>query len=436
MVNHSLLSSGRVERWASRLPLRVVALSLLVVLALVGCASTTAHQQPSGRQTFTTPTPIQPTPTQSITYNNPAPTLTLAQAWGNVSIAQVPSLLPNGEIFQGGNNATPDGQWLIGEVEPRGELNNQSIYPQTALYNIHTLQLRVIRTLRSPQSRIDNISTDGRWLAWTDAVDPGSDYDWVMYLCDLQTGAIRTLATAAHINGQAAVGPHAGPYISDGYAIWTEATAPVQQGNLNSLKNVLVQEESLFTGAITTLATSAFVQSFSWPWVAWGQYTSVGSGAVDLQNLVTQQHQQLNGEPAAFTLDGAAAALEDSDDFQVQIVSNIAQSVVPQTVFATDPTGNPELGYLSINDRLVAWEVNASDPTPVVWDRTQHVTVTLPTMNSPATFGAYVSGNALIWTYPALSPAQEQAGEQQGLTPLSIYCIIDTSQLPTKAPGA
>ncbi len=430
-MNRNALRKVRALRQAIALPQCVATLSLIFVFVLAGCTAPVTKSETNGRSTPTASTPSPP-----ISTSNLAPTLTMAQAWGNVTITQVPSLLPNGELFSGTENATPDGQWLIGEVEPRNQLNNQTIYPQIALYNIHTLQLRVISTLRSPQSRIDGLSTDGRWLAWTDAVDPATLYDWVMYVCDLQTGAVRVLATAAHVNGQAAPGPHGGPYVSNGYVIWTESTAPVQQGDLNSLKNELVQEENLATGVITTLAQSAFVESFSWPWVAWGQINATGGGAVDLRNLVTQQRQQLNDEPSTLILDGATAALQDSTGVEVELIPNVAQSITPQVVFAINPADNIQLGYMTLNDRFVAWRGDATVLTPLVYDRAQHVTVTLPTTNAPQPLEADAVGPLLIWSDLAETEAQKQIDDQNGLSSLVMMYIVNVSQLPTKAPGA
>lgn len=428
-MNHNAHRSECTLRQAIVLPQCVTTLSLVFVFILAGCTAPATKGQTNGHSTPTRSTP------PPISATNPAPTLTLAQAWGNVTITRIPSLLPNGELFSGTENATPDGQWLIGEVEPRDQLNNQTIYPQIALYNIHTLQLRVISTLRSPQSRIDGLSTDGRWLAWTDAVDPATLYDWVMYVCDLRTGAIRVLATAAHVNGQAVPGPHGGPYVSNGDVIWTESTAPVQQGDLNSLKNELVQEENLSNGAITTLAQSAFVESFSWPWVAWGQINASGGGAVDLQNLMTQQRQQLNDEPSTFILDGATAALQDNAGVQVELIPDVARSMTPQVVFAISPAYNIQLGYMTLSDRLVAWRGDATVPTPLVWDRVQHVTVTLPTTNAPQPLEADAVGPLIIWSDLAETEAQKQIDDRNGLNPLVTICIVNVSQLPTKAPG-
>ena len=429
MVNLSTPRSMGAQWRARLLSLHTMALPLLLIMALASCAAPATMRQSSGGQTRVTPTPTQP-----ISDTNPAPSLTLAQAWGNVAITRVPSLLPNGELFIGGDNATPDGQWLIGEVEPRGMLDNKSVYPQLALYNIHTLQVRVIQTLRNPQSRLDGISTDGRWLVWDDAATPA---DWVMYVCDLQTGVIRTLATALSVNGQYAPS-HSGPLVSNGYAVWSQSTELNPQGNLNGLPSVHVQEENLSSGAVTTVGHSAYVDSFSWPWVASDQYTSTGSSSVVLQNLLTQQRKPLNVESGANTLglDGATVALEVDSGDTVALIPDVARSTTPQTVYALNAANVSQLGYLTLDDRLVAWGGNGSDPMPTVWDRTQRVTVTLPTKNIPQALGAYADGPLLIWMDPTLPAVHEQSGEQNGLSPLYTYCIVDTTQLSAKASAA
>lgn len=433
MVNHSALGGVRAQRQVHHLPLRVATLLVIILLATTGCAAPSVS--PGAGSPGSSHKPAVSTPTLPITFWHPAPSLSLATAWGNVTITRLPSALPNGEIFNGGDVATPDGQWLIGEVEPRDMLTNQTIYPQIALYNIHTQRLRIIHTLRSPQSRLDDISTDGRWLAWNDAVDPGTFFDWIMYLCDLQTGVVRVLARAPQVNGQAAPGPHAGPFVSNGHIVWSQPTAPVTQGDLNSLKHVVVQIEDLSSGLITTLANSASAMAFSWPWVSWGQIGPTGTGSVLLQNTVTRQRQQLKDEPNAFGLDGASAVLEDNNN-EVEVIPDVARSMTPQTVFATDPAKHIQTGYPTISDRLVAWRGDASNPTPVVWDRVLHVTVTLPTTNVPQSSEAYTSGTLLIWFDPAEPAAQQKSDEAQGLSPLETYCIVNTTQLPTTPPNA
>lgn len=432
MVNHRAPGSIHTRQQGVRLPRRGVVIALLLLMTLVSCAGPARQAR---RPAAITPTVAAPTPTLPISYTNPAPVRTLAQAWGNVHITRIPSLLPNGEICNGSNVATPDGQWMICEIEPRDMLNNQTIYPQIGLYNITTRQIRVIRTLRSPQSRMGDLGTDGRWLAWSDAVDPDTFFDWVMYVCDLRTGAVRVLATAPRVNGRAAVGPHAGPLVSNGYAVWSQATTTVTPGNLSSLKNVIVQEEDLSSGVVTTLASSSEVESFSWPWLALDQISSTGAGAVVLRNLVTQQTLQLDDEPGSFKLFGTSAALDDNSTV-ISVIPDITTSLTPQSVFGIDPTRYIPLGTATLNDRLVAWLVDGGPPMPAVWDRVEHVTVMLPTTRTPPTWAAVVSGPLLIWLDPAESAAQTASDEQQGLSPLFTYCIVNTTTLPTTAPQA
>lgn len=409
---------------------------LLASIILTSCAAQMAQRPVGARLTPTETASLAsaptPTPTQAITFLRPAPSLTFAQAWGKVAIIRLPNLLPNGEVFNGVDDATSDGQWLVGEIEPRNMLNNTTVYPQIALYNVHTRQIRVIRTLRSPQSRLDGVSTDGNWLAWSDSVDPGSFFDWVMYVCDLRTGVVRVLAQAPRADGQAAQGPHSGPFVSNGYVVWTQALGPIAQGDLTSLKQVVVKEENLATDAVTTLATAASVMTFSWPWVAWGQVTSATAGNVMVDNLVTQQRQQLDQEPADIKLDGSAAIIEP-DANTVALIPDVSRDLTEQTVFATNPATFTDVGYPSIGHRLLAWIWGSGDHIPVVvWDRVQHVTVVLPTTNAPNATWAWTDDSLLIWLDPEPA-AQRQADLAKGLTPLETYCIVSTAQLPTTA---
>jgi len=293
--------------------------------------------------------------------------------------------------------------------------------------------LRVIQTLRNPQSRLDDISTDGRWLVWDDAVTP---VNWTMYVCDLQTGAIRQLAASPQLNEQTQDAPHLGPLVSSGYVVWTEATTPLNTSGGNNYTSVLVQEENLLSGVVTTLTTGAYVEAFSWPWVAWDPIVSNTGNPLTLENLVSHQQWHFNNGPYSVSLDGATVALEDNAATQVQMIPNAARSSTPQTIFALNPAYNVQIGAVSMNARLVAWHGSYDMATPTVWDRAQQVTVTLPTHIWIHAMITYAAGPLLVWTDSAESAAQQQLDDQHNLTGLYTYYVVNTSQLPTKAPGA
>lgn len=425
------------HRWLSafRIGMTAVIAMLVSCLALAGCTVFNAPKVASGLSSTKTVgrNTVIATPSRPITFSNPAPSRTLAQAWGRVVINRLTTLMPNGKIFAFSNAATTDGQWLVGEIEPRDMLVNQTVYPQIALYNINTGQIRVIRTLRSPQSRIDDASTDGHWLVWLDAVDPPTFYDWDMYVCDLQTGSVTVLAQAARVNGQAVAGPHSGPIVSSDHVVWSQPTAPITPGDLNSLKNVVVRIEDLSSGTVTTLATSAGGIAFSWPWVAWGQLTSATGGHVALDNLVTQQHQLVDEQPNAFALDGTAAVLERNDN-EIAMIADASSALDPETVFATNPARYTSMAYPSISDRLLAWGRASGDPIPTVWDRKQHVTVVLPTLNQPQANFAWTGGSLLLWMDPEPA-AQQKTDDAQGLSPIGTLCVVNTAQLPSIPPN-
>jgi hypothetical protein len=441
LVMVSALESERQRRQALALPptLPIVCLVATVVslalTALVGCSTQTTRPQSSVQNISTATSGATPeaTPTLPITFWHPAPTLTLAQAWGNVAVSQLPTGLPDGEIFAYANAATPDGQWLVGEVEPRDMLVNKTVFPKIVLYNVHTRQIRVIHTLLNPQSRIDGASTDGHWLVWTDVEDPGTFYNFNMFVYNLQTGAARLLAQAPRVDGQPVAGPHSGPIVSNGRVIWSQPTAPVTPSDPSSLESVVVRLEDLSSGATRTLATSAGDVVFSWPWVAWDQAISATNGYVALQNLATGQRQQISGMPNAVRLNGASAIVERNNN-QATIIADVSQSTTEQTVFATDPTKYTYFGSPTIGDRLLAWQESSGDPIPLVWDRVQHVTVILPAINATQATFAWTSGSVLMWYVP--EPAtQQQADEAKGLSPLGTMCVINTASLPTTPPS-
>src|SRR5579859_2121715 len=118
-------------------PLTLPLLGLLSLLAtlLTGCASATSVRRAPTATSAPTYAPY-PTPTP------PPPTLSLRQAWGNVHITRLPISLPNNEMFNFVYDMTPDGQWLVGDVQARDLLDNTTVIPYLALYNVSTRQIR------------------------------------------------------------------------------------------------------------------------------------------------------------------------------------------------------------------------------------------------------------------------------------------------------
>lgn len=363
----------------------------------------------------------------------PLPALTLASAWGTVPIARLSTDMGDNLQFVFEDAATPDGQWLVGVLSPRDFLTNTTRLSYLALYNIRTREVVHIRALLHPQSQVLGVSIDDHWLAWSEAPDQPAFFDWTMFLYNRDTGQVSELARAArNADGTAAPGPSSPPGVGGGYVIWSQSLKPVIQGDDASLRSSVVRLKNLTTGQVTMLATKAGMSTLAWPWAAWGQMTVGTGGYIALKNLVTGQELRLQRQPATIALRGTSLAYDDltavylNEDITVQNVGGI---VDPGVRIAAAANEAEHLEWVTVSDRLVAWDQQIAQPP--VWDRVLRREVLLPTTNG--TSGAWVGGRVLLWFEP---PPQDQAerDKRKGLNPLSTLNVIDTTTLPTSPP--
>lgn len=392
---------------------------ILLAVMLTGCGSSTAVKKTP------TPTPTWP----PIPTATPGP-LTLQQAWGNVPVFQLPTDMGNNQDFVVENAATPDGQWLVGVVSPRDFLTNTIRLSYLALYNVRTKAIQRVRALLHPQSQVLGVSIDDHWIAWSEADDQPNFSDWTAFIYNRDTGQVRELAQAFHVNGQATAGPNTPPVVSNNHVIWSEALAPIQQGNDASLQNAVVRIEDLTTGQVTTLATKAGESNLAWPWACWGQITTGGGGYVVFKNLVTGLQEQMQSQPATIALSGNSVAYDDTSS--AYLIDDLSKGVNTVQTVATAAVGQGEhIEFVSLNNRLVGWSQQSTQPP--VWDRVQKRLVILPVMNGES--DSWVGGRLLMWLEPEPA-AQAAQDEQKGLDPTPTINVVDTSTLPTTPPGS
>ncbi len=410
---------------------RMIALGALGALAmLAGCAPSAARQgtTPSAMRAATAfPTFVAPATATPLAP--PARTQTLAQAWGAPHITRLLEGLPNDEMFVFENAATPDGQWLVGEIEPRDLLDNQTVIPAIALYNVTTGAMRSIQPLQHPQSQIEQASTDGRWLMWSEAVSQQSPFDWRIYICDLQSGATRLLAQAPRVNGQPDSGPNGGPVISNGRVVWSQPLAPV---DANDLRNIGLKMEDLSSGVVSTVATGVGEFTFSWPWVAWTQ-ADTSNNELSVENLATHALQRLTQTAAAPTLDGSSLAYNYYT--YVNLISDVSDMGAGQTIYTPPPGSNAHPVVTSLSARLIAWSDSSYPPIPLLFDRAEGVYVTLPASASAPVYQAWTSDTLLVWS-EGESSVQRMADAQKNLAPLSTLCVVQLASLPQAGAAA
>ncbi len=418
-------SSGMT--WPIWQPLRPTLLLLCICLAaqlVLSSCSNSAHS--AARATATPQVQLATTP-----RSLPLPALPLASAWGNVPITHLGTDMGDNRVFIFEIAATPDGQWLVGGVEPRDFIaNTLRRLSYLALYNVRTRQVARIRALLQPQSQVLGVSIDDHWLAWSEATDQPTFFDWTMFLYNRDTGQVAELASAPRdATGHAAPGPNTPRVVSKGYVIWSQPLAPITQGNDASLKNAVVRLKDLATGQITTLATRAGQSTLAWPWAAWGQITSGTGRYITLKNMLTGQELRLQQQPVTVVLCGPSLAYDDTsgvyvnDDFS----TNTGSGVVNPGVSIAAPRNVAEhLEFVTLNNRLVAWSQQIEQPP--IWDRLLQRSVLLPTTNGRS--DSWVGGRTLVWFEPE-PQAQMTQDERNGLTPLETLNVIDTTTLPT-----
>ncbi len=388
--------------------------AILVATMLAGCSA------PFGTGTAPTRAPTatvwSPPPTAT-----PIPVVTAQQAWGEIQYRKVPTALPDGRVFVFENAATPDGQWLVGEAEPRNFIENTTRPEFLVLYNVRTLEVKTLRQLQHPQSQILlGASLDGDWLAWAEADDNPTFFDWTLSVYNLRTGQSREVARAVRQGGKPVPGPWVAPIVSAGRLIWGQAVGPVGS---DTLDNAVVRLEDLATGSVTTLATRAGAPQLEWPWAAWGQFGATNDEGYEvIRNLETGEEHRLDAKPASLAMAGTSMVYDDEktaylvDDFTHDPVQALA---VARAIGLAD-----YIQYVSLNDRLIGWIENEATR---VYDRADRRLVDLPVTGHSS--DSWVGGRLLIWTQP--EPDDKQLYDSQhNLTPTPTLNVLDTTTLP------
>ncbi len=408
---------------ASAWPVRSCAVLLLLLLGLTACSGSTAQQAAATTTTPATSTPASATLTPTPTPNSGP--VDMQTAWGAVTVHQLPSAMGNNQVFVFENAATPDGQWLVGALEPRNFLTNTSQPSYLVLYNISSHQVQTLHALLTPQSQILSVSADDHWIVWSEASDQPNFFDWTLFAYNRQTGQVKQLAQAAQANGQAIPGPYPMPGVDQDTVLWNQVIGPISS---TMLENAVVKVENLATGSVTTLATKAGPPlGLSWPWAMWSQGTPGVDAAVLFQNLNTNQRITFSGTVGFIALSGTSVAYTTSTNKSLFLLEDITRSASNATLITQVGDAN-YLQFIAMNNRLIGW--TAYSMTPQVWDRAQHRLVNLPITNPESEPGTWVGGHLLVWA-DSESPTQQDQDMKDGLTPTPTYDIIDTDMLPT-----
>ncbi|MGH2503427.1 MAG: hypothetical protein ACRDID_13055 [Ktedonobacterales bacterium] len=419
----------------SRGPRTLAPLALLALLTALmgGCAS--AQQVAPATHTASSMRSAPPTATPS----SPPPTRSFQQAWGAAPITRLATeVAQNQEDFNFLNAATPDGQWLIGEVASRALAGSTSVIPYLAAYNVHTRQIVRVHALSAPQRGVSMVATDGTWFVWQEVSNQGELADGVIRVLNWKTGAYREYP-------QAMLGSLA---VENGRAIWSQIT-PNEPSASAADQTAIVRLADLNAGtAPKTLAQHATSAALAWPWAGWGVMTDTsGDGYLQFKNLATGQAIQsapivgqttIQSLASSLTLHGVTAVFTMEFGGEVDEIPDVSRSAKPLAIYYNSATGmggglTPGLGPVSTNGRLIAWSMSSGGPIPQVFDSAERALVTLPT-TSAQSYVAWTGANLLVWDDPEPA-AQQQADEAAGLAPLTTLCVVDTSALPTTPPA-
>jgi len=389
---------------------------VVIQVALAGCSASPAK---AAKPTATTPH-VTPTPQP---YNLNGPFVTAQQAWGNVHIIHLTTDMGNNLVFISEQVASPDGQWLVGSIEPRTFPNVTNALSSIALYNVHTSRVVRVHTLLNPLSQVLSASIDDHWLVWSEADDNPTFYDWTMFAYNRQTGQVTKLGQAVRVNGQPIAGSYLSPVVSQDEVIWSEPIAPVVQNDSSTLKNNVTYLENLAAGTVTTLATAAIGAYLELPWALWGTYTPSGSGYILFKNLVTGEVRQLQQEPATIVIHGTSAAYDDSNS--VYLIDDFTKTPVTGVQIAAPTDAAPHLEFVTLDDRFVAWR--AQTGTPTLYDRIHKRIIRLATYpdfsNASAISDPILEGGLIVWPDPV------DVLSSNGLQSTTLN-IIDTRTLP------
>jgi hypothetical protein len=284
-----------------------------------------------------------------------------------------------------------------------------------ALYDVRSRELRTMAELGSPQSQILEASTDGNWVVWSEAADPGF-FDWRIEAYNLATGKVTDLAQAVRQGGSAVPGPEAWPVVSNGHVIWSQALAAMQPGG-GTANNAAVRLADLSTGAITTLATAATAPVLSWPWAAW-QTGNRKDLWIEAVNLVGGRVVKIPGAFAELSMSGTSLVYNDARSLSLFVVSDVATNPTPELLLrSTDETDHLE--WPTVSSRLIAW---GQGSTTQVYDRVQQRFVTLPVTGLSA---AFVAGPLLVWSSPIAN-----SSPPPGTEALEQLNVVDVRDLP------
>jgi hypothetical protein len=338
-----------------------------------------------------------------------SPEQTMSQAWGSPAIIRIDTALDAAHRFIFGRAITPDGEWLVGSIEPRLVFGVTRETPTAVLWNIHTHEIEPLHKMSTIRSQLIGGAANDRWIVWAELQDALRSPDWTILAWNRATGQLTEVARDPQVDGVALSGSPPSPVLQDDTVIWSQPErVPGEAGY-----PLVAHTHNLVTQADATLVAHAYLPQLAGQTLVWlPDSTAFGAAMSDVS---LRQIRGLPGEPAHLALHGQSLAL--CDDKTIRIVNDMS-TVAPLAATISRLTLPRQCGDISLSARLLAWE---DDPSPVVWDRVLGAMVRLPA--SAAGGWHWASDAALIWSEPE-SDAQAKADFAANRFPADTLAIM------------
>lgn len=351
-------------------------------------------------------------------------TAIIVDGWaGDLSINEIPNAIGEKHIL-GPLTATPDGELLLGSVQPREWTEQGGTEPgKVVLVDVRSRQVTDIHQFPAADTQAYGATADNNWLIWAEAAQ-GQDFfgNWTLYAYDRVSHSLKQVATAPRdTGGTVLVGPDVAPKVDHGIVVWAEVS-PTTAGTAS----VVVKSINLATGQIQTLTDNGLTPTISWPYVAWvepqqqasTQMAGARKGIIIVLNLNTGAKRILKGPdtPSYFALYGESLVWIDASREKV-VLTDLDETY--QSVLAS-ATGGDKFEVPSLNDRLITWY---SRLRTQVWDRVQKNPITL---QKELPGFKLINGQTLLWM-SGLSE-QNQSNPNMQDNGRTIY-VLDTSKL-------
>lgn len=290
------------------------------------------------------------------------------------------------------NSATPDGRYLIVVDQPNSffdQTTGPSDSSYAALLDVSSQAIVRMAELSSPRSQMLSASSDGEWVAWTEADDAPNFFDWRLRAYNRKTEVVTEIARASMRDGAPVAGPLSFVSVSHGLAVWGQTVG--SGAGPGQMENAVVRQADLETGATTTIETSAGDPWLAWPWMSL-VVVEESTGYTKVVNLDTSLERRFDFIAPQFLISGGSAIYNDARSSSMWLIEDLAQPT--SAIEIGRSTGSSDyLEWPTLNERVAGWSQTSRT---VVYDRAQERLVSVPMLTGRS--AVTVSGPLMVWT--------------------------------------